>query len=267
MRVTRIGGPTALVEWEGWRILTDPTFDPPGRTYSFALGTSSRKTSGPARSLDDIGDVDVVLLSHHHHADNLDDSGRVGLARAATVLTTRAGAKALSAPSGPVSHPDVRGLAAGDSVTLTAQDKPALTVVATPCRHGAPFTRPLVGPVVGFALTLGDAARPGLWVTGDTVLYDGLRRAAAAMRPDVAIVHIGAVKFPLTGPLAYTMDAAAAVELIALAEPGTAVPVHVEGWSHFSEQEAAAAKVFESAELTVRESVRWAPLGEPIEVG
>ena len=47
MRITRIGGPTALVEWQGWRILTDPTFDPPGRTYSFGLGTSSRKTIGP----------------------------------------------------------------------------------------------------------------------------------------------------------------------------------------------------------------------------
>jgi L-ascorbate metabolism protein UlaG (beta-lactamase superfamily) len=64
MRVTRIGGPTALVEWEGWRILTDPTFDPPGRTYSFAAGTSSRKTTDPAIALEEIGPVDVVLLSH-----------------------------------------------------------------------------------------------------------------------------------------------------------------------------------------------------------
>ena len=57
----------------------------------------------------------------------------------------------------------------------------------------------------------------------------------------MALVHIGAVKFPITGPLAYTMDAAAAVELIELVSPGVVVPVHVEGWSHFSEQEEAAA--------------------------
>ncbi len=55
MRITRIGGPTALIEWEGWRILTDPTFDPPGRSYAFAPGASSRKTTGPAIELDDIG--------------------------------------------------------------------------------------------------------------------------------------------------------------------------------------------------------------------
>jgi L-ascorbate metabolism protein UlaG (beta-lactamase superfamily) len=29
IRVTRIGGPTTLVEVGGWRLLTDPTFDPP----------------------------------------------------------------------------------------------------------------------------------------------------------------------------------------------------------------------------------------------
>ena len=45
---THIGGPTTLIEVEGWRILTDPTFDAPGRTYKFGWGTSSRKTTGPA---------------------------------------------------------------------------------------------------------------------------------------------------------------------------------------------------------------------------
>lgn len=49
-RITHIGGPTALIEAGGWRLLTDPTFDPPGRRYSFGWGTSSVKTSGPALS-------------------------------------------------------------------------------------------------------------------------------------------------------------------------------------------------------------------------
>lgn len=30
MRITLIGGPTALLEIEEYRLLTDPTFDPPG---------------------------------------------------------------------------------------------------------------------------------------------------------------------------------------------------------------------------------------------
>ena len=32
IRLTHIGGPPVLIEAKGWRILTDPTFDPPGKT-------------------------------------------------------------------------------------------------------------------------------------------------------------------------------------------------------------------------------------------
>ena len=33
MRLTHIGGPTALIEVGGWRLLTDPTSIPPGQRY------------------------------------------------------------------------------------------------------------------------------------------------------------------------------------------------------------------------------------------
>ena len=33
LRLAHIGGPTALIQVGGWRLLTNPTFDPPGRTY------------------------------------------------------------------------------------------------------------------------------------------------------------------------------------------------------------------------------------------
>ena len=76
MQLTHVGGPTVLIDVAGWRILTDPTFDPPGKKYGFGWGTSSTKTVGPAVRLEDVGQVDLVLLSHDHHADNLDDLGR-----------------------------------------------------------------------------------------------------------------------------------------------------------------------------------------------
>jgi L-ascorbate metabolism protein UlaG (beta-lactamase superfamily) len=48
VRLTHVGGPTVLIEVGGWRLLTDPTFDAPGRRYSFGWGSSSRKLAGPA---------------------------------------------------------------------------------------------------------------------------------------------------------------------------------------------------------------------------
>jgi hypothetical protein len=95
IRVTHIGGPTVLVEFEGWRLLSDPTFDAPGRTYHFGWGTSSRKVRGPAIAADAIGPVDAVLLTHDHHADNLDDAGRSFIADVPVVVTTASGAHRL----------------------------------------------------------------------------------------------------------------------------------------------------------------------------
>ena len=78
----------------GWRLLTDPTFDPPGRRYSFGWGTASTKVAGPAMAAEELLPVDAVLLSHDHHADNLDDAGRALLADVGTVVTTVAGGEA-----------------------------------------------------------------------------------------------------------------------------------------------------------------------------
>jgi L-ascorbate metabolism protein UlaG (beta-lactamase superfamily) len=41
VRITHIGGPTTLIQADGWSLLTDPTFDDPGRRYAFGWGTKA----------------------------------------------------------------------------------------------------------------------------------------------------------------------------------------------------------------------------------
>jgi L-ascorbate metabolism protein UlaG (beta-lactamase superfamily) len=94
LQVTYIGGPTALLELGGLRLLTDPTFDPAGSEYP-SPATVLRKTQDPALSAEAVGAVDIVLLSHDHHFDNLDHGGRRALATAGQTLTTMAGAERL----------------------------------------------------------------------------------------------------------------------------------------------------------------------------
>ena len=98
LRLTYIGGPTALLEVGGLRLLTDPTFDPAGEEYQTSVYTL-RKTTGPALEQGALGQIDAVLLSHDHHFDNLDRTGRLLLNGAATILTTQAGAERLGAPA------------------------------------------------------------------------------------------------------------------------------------------------------------------------
>ena len=94
IRATYVGGPTALIEVNGVRFLTDPTFDPSGTSYETPVYTL-RKTQGPAVSAEALGPLDAVLLSHDHHFDNLDRAGRAMLAQVPRVLAPRAGAERL----------------------------------------------------------------------------------------------------------------------------------------------------------------------------
>lgn len=258
LRLTHVGGPTVLVEVEGWRLLTDPTFDPPGGRYRFGWGSGSRKETGPALAAADVGAVDAVLLSHDHHGDNLDAAGRALLPSAGVVVTTVSGARRLGGGA--------RGLEPWAATRLEAPSRPAIDVVATPCRHGPPFSRPVAGDVVGFALRWAGQEHGALWISGDTVLYDGVREVAGRVEVGVAILHLGAVRFPVTGPLRYSMTAREAVELCGLVRPRTVVPVHYEGWKHFTEGRPAIERELARAPEPVRRSVRWAPLGEPVEL-
>src|SRR5215475_13928885 len=143
LSITLIGGPTALIEIDGFRLLTDPTFDSPG-VYQLPH-VKLEKTIGPALKADAIGPIDAVLLSHDQHSDNLDDSGREFLSRVKRVLTTEAGAKRLGG--------HVEGLAPWDTTQVRDHDGNTLTITATPARHGPAGIEPLSGDVIGFVVS------------------------------------------------------------------------------------------------------------------
>lgn len=260
VRITHISGPTALIEVAGWRLLTDPTFDPPGGKYRFGWGTSSVKQTAPSIPADQIGPIDAVLLSHDHHDDNLDAAGRALLPDAGVVVTTAPGAKRLAGFAA------ARGLEPWATTTLQAEGKLTLKVTATPCRHGPPLSHPIVGDVIGFALEW-DGAPGALWISGDTVLYDGVREVAQRIDVDIAIVHLGGVQFPVSGPLRYTMTGADAVELLGQISPRVAIPLHYEGWKHFRQQRDGVEAAFAAAPGDLQERITWLPLGAPVEVG
>jgi L-ascorbate metabolism protein UlaG (beta-lactamase superfamily) len=255
LKITHMGGPTVLIEVDGWRLLTDPTFDPPGRRYFFGMGTMSRKLSGPAVGAADIGPVDAVLLSHDHHDDNLDPAGRALLPSAGVVLTTQAGARRLGG--------NARGLAPWASTKLEHEGRVPIEVTATPCRHGPPLSHPIVGDVVGFALRWEGQEHGLLWISGDTVLYEGVQDVARRLNIGTAIVHLGGVRFPVSGPVRYTMTAQDAAKLCASMRPQTIVPIHYEGWKHFRQGRVAAEQAFAKAPAGVVSHVRWLELGTP----
>lgn len=181
--LTLVGGPTAIIEYAGIRVLTDPTFDEPGDYPSGSV--TLHKLTGPALTPEDVGRIDVVLLSHDQHPDNLDAAGRAFLARATTVLSTPAAASRIEG---------VHGLASWQSHAVGGVE-----IIAAPALHGPAGAEELSGPI------------------------------------DIAVLFTGAANVGRFGDSDLTLNARTAVEAARALGEAIIVPVHAEGWHHFTE--------------------------------
>ncbi|WP_028049883.1 MBL fold metallo-hydrolase [Cellulomonas sp. URHD0024] len=216
---TLVGGPTLRLTYAGLTFLTDPTFDRPG-AFGPRGGVTLTKLVGPAIALDDLGPVDVVLLSHDQHADNLDDAGRTLLADVRLVLSTPDAAERI---------PGVVGLRPWEST-----DAGDVTVTAVPARHGPEGAEPLSGVVTGFVLEA--PGNPTVYVSGDNASLDVV--AAVARRfpaVDLAVLFVGGANVGRFGSEPVTLDALLASAAVDLLAPARVIPVHHTDWAHFVE--------------------------------
>jgi L-ascorbate metabolism protein UlaG (beta-lactamase superfamily) len=216
INVTYLGGPTIILEIGGLRLMTDPTFDPAGETFMINDKHAYSKTEGPATT--DIGKIDAVLLSHDQHGDNLDNAGREFLKSVPKTFTTKIGAERLKG--------NAVGLSPWETVVLG--DK--ITITSTPARHGPAGSEHLTGDVTGFIVSTKETQ---IYITGDTVFYEGIKEVAEKFKPEYVFIFAGAAK--PRGPFNVTMDTNDAIDTAFAFPAATIIPVHFEGWSHYTE--------------------------------
>jgi len=248
--LTLIGGPTVLIKLAGFRLLTDPTFDAPGR-YD-AGGITLEKQRGPALAVDHLGRIDAVLLSHDQHFDNFDRAGRA-FAQGLKTFTTRAGAQRLGGTA--------QGLAPFESAILNGANGRKLHVTGTPARHGPVGIEPISGDVAGFLLGV-DAPGDTIYVSGDTVCYEGVAETARRFRPRLAILFTGSAK--PRGPFHVTMDNNDAIEAAHAFAPAQIIAIHNDGWAHFTESQADLARAF--ATFGLEDRLCWLEPGKPVQL-
>ncbi len=268
---------TAMVELRlgNARLLTDPVLDPKGTTYDLGMWFTPASWFSSEKQYETppfAGELDAVLVSHDHHADNLDLAGRALIAdatRVARVITNPTGAKRLARPRAATDAPG-KGLDLGERAIglLPSQSTRVgdVTVTAMIARHGPSYV-PQVHQVCGFLLDADDG--PRVWISGDTVMFPALATSLAELgkvRPvDVAVIHCGAVAFPKAigmGRARFTFDASEVAEAATLVGARTIVPVHRSGWAHFRETEAALGVALDRAGLANR--VKMLDLGETV---
>jgi L-ascorbate metabolism protein UlaG (beta-lactamase superfamily) len=249
-----VGGPTLILEFAGLRLLTDPTFDGPG-DYDTGRGYKLRKIEQPALSPEEVGPVDVVLLSHDHHADNLDISGRAFLMNAPLVLTTVSGAQRLGSHATPLTR--------WSHVDIPRPDGGILRITGVPAQHGPDGMDDLLGEVTGFVLS--GTGVPTIYVSGDNASVDVVRSIVEVLgRVDIAVLFVGGARSPLLGDAYLTLNGERAAEAARVLGASRVVPIHGDGWAHYSEGIDAVQSAFEIAgvesRLRVLKAGVWATL-------
>jgi L-ascorbate metabolism protein UlaG (beta-lactamase superfamily) len=237
-----VGGPTVVIDYGGLRLITDPTFDPPGPAGPMT------KLEAPAVEPADLGPADAVLLSHDQHADNLDRAGRVRGRRGPD--PGRAGHRRPHGAS-------AVGLETWQVTELARPGGGAVQVRALPAVHG-----PLDGArdakgnvnceVTGFLLT-GDGL-PSVYVSGDNASIEAVAQIAGRYPgTDIAILFAGAARVaPKERGRPLTLTAPRAADAAVLLGARRVLPAHCRGWSHYSEGPADLSSAFDEAGIASR---------------
>ncbi len=232
-RLHFIGTATTIITYGPFTLLTDPNFLHQGQRAYLGRGLVSRRLTEPALDASSLPVLDAVLLSHLH-GDHWDRVARRQLDRSVPILTTPHAARRLQGWYG---FRRATGLQTWEDYQLTKGDR-VLRVTSMPGRHMLGPIRRLLPPVMGSLLEFGRQAGPffepdyRLYITGDTLMYDGLREITSRFGPaDLAVLHLGGTTLP--GGMVVTMDARQGADLLEALRPRRAVPVHYDDYPLF----------------------------------
>jgi L-ascorbate metabolism protein UlaG (beta-lactamase superfamily) len=224
-----IGNATLLIRYGELTVLTDPNFLHRGQHAYLGWGLATRRLTEPALDVSTLPPLDGVILSHLH-GDHWDRVARRGLDRSLPVVTTPHAARRLQRLHRFRGAVPLR-LWQGHTFRH-GQD--LLRVTALPARHsGHPALRLALPPVMGSLLEfgqLGEPARLRLYVSGDTMPFDGLAEIGRRYpKTDLAVLHLGGTTLP--GGLVVTMTGAQGAELAASLRSRLLLPVHYEDYT------------------------------------
>lgn len=197
--VTWVGHSTALIEVGELRVLTDPVL-------TRRVAHLRRRVPLPS---DDVGDADVVLLSHVH-MDHLHVPSLRRIRPDATVLTPR-GSGVLVRRAG---FADVREVVVGDRIACGP-----VVIEVVPAAHGStrgPHSRIVASPV-GYVV---DAVDARVYFAGDTDLFDAM--------VDLSDIDLALIPIWGWGPWIGRghLDPVRAAEAVDRVRPRRVVPIH-----------------------------------------
>jgi L-ascorbate metabolism protein UlaG (beta-lactamase superfamily) len=225
MRIHHLRSATFVLEAGGERVLVDPMLGAKGTVAPpFAVIRHRPRRNPtidlPANSAALLEGVTAGLVTHcrRGHLDRLDRTGRQLLSDNDLPVYCNARDER---------YLRKRGLRA---VPVEVHEKrPFLGGSITPFHavHGYGLLARLMGPGVGYLIEL--PGEPTIYISGDTVLTDEVRRVLVEYRPDVAVMAAGVASFDIGRPILMPVE-----ELLDFVRhaPGVVVANHLEAVNH-----------------------------------
>jgi L-ascorbate metabolism protein UlaG (beta-lactamase superfamily) len=131
---------------------------------------------------------------------------------------------------------NVTGLNEWESITITTGKVPGLRITATPCQHAPTQEQTKIsGHVIGFMIEW-EGQQGALYVSGDTVYFDGIEEIAKRFKVHTAVLHVGKAGFPEINYMPLTFTTEMAIQTARLMNVKKFIPTHFEGWKHFNER-------------------------------
>lgn len=178
--ITFIGHSSFLVQAAGRNLLFDPVFS----TWLILL----RRQRRPGLRLRHLPPIDLVLISHAH-MDHLDRSSLRRIVRATRRKTGRAPLVVVPKDVGDLvsdlGFSRIVELAWWDSATIAG-----LTITHTPAKHWG--TRWFMDGHRGYGGYVVEGGARRLYYSGDTAYFQGFSEIGARLRPELALLPIGA---------------------------------------------------------------------------
>src|SRR5262249_12644843 len=119
---------------------------------------------------------------------------------------------------------------------------------------------PISGDVIGFVLSADRDGAPALYISGDTVWYEGVAEVAERFDVRIAILFTGSAE--TRGRFHLTMDSNDAIAAAHAFPKAKIVAIHNEGWAHFTESQAGLAKSY--AALGLADRLHQIERGHPV---
>jgi L-ascorbate metabolism protein UlaG (beta-lactamase superfamily) len=187
---------TVLIQVRGKRFLVDPMF---GRKDSQPPIPWTNDTRYPLIDLpisetelkDMIREVDYVILTHLH-PDHWDVEAQQRIPKSTPILCQEADVATLRRQG----FTDLRS----SSIEVLSD---TLKIIHVPAQHGHGEWAEKMAPVTGYVIQSDDR---NIYLTGDSVWYEGVKQVLAQYEPDIIIVNAGAAQFQVGEPITMTAE-------------------------------------------------------------